>query len=57
MASKTQPRTPSTPDASSFDEELVPFADVLRKLVSTRPAHKVAAGPVKRNASKPPKKT
>ena len=46
----------NVPDAAGYDEERVPFDQVLRKLVSTKPAHKAAPGPVKRNASKPPKK-
>ena len=49
-----QPAQPSL-QPEEFDEERIPFDQVLRKLVSTKPAHKVAA-PVKRNAKKPPKK-
>jgi hypothetical protein len=41
---------------SGYEEERIPFDQVLRKLVSTKPAHKVAPAPVKRGAKKPPKK-
>lgn len=43
-----------TAQPSEFDEERIPFVDVLRKLVSTKPAHK--ATPVKRPATKAAKK-
>lgn len=39
----------------AYDEERIPFDQVLRKLVNTKPVHKTA-GPVKRNFKKPPKK-
>jgi hypothetical protein len=49
-------KAPAVPDPEAYDEERIPFAEVMRKLVSTKPVHKVAAGPAKRNAAKPPKK-
>lgn len=30
------------PDAASYDEERIPFDDVLRKLVNTQPMHKTS---------------
>ena len=38
------------------EQEPIPFNQVLRKLVNTKPANTTANGPVKRNASKPPKR-
>ena len=49
-------KTTSGMDAAADAEEHIPFDQVLRKLVSAPPAHKTAKGPVKRNASKPPRK-
>ena len=50
--SKTPP-----PANDEFDEQRVPFDQVLRKLVNAKPAHKAAAkGPAQRNAKRPPKK-
>ena len=43
------------PAPRDYDEERIPFDQVLRKLVHTKPARKVAA-PIRRNAAKPPKK-
>jgi hypothetical protein len=43
-------------EQADYSEERIPFDQVLRKLVSAKPVHKVAAGPAKRKPSKPPKK-
>ena len=51
---KTQQRHSVPPGA--YDEERMPFEQVLRKLVSAKPTHKTAAGSVKRNAKKSSKK-
>lgn len=53
-----QPSHPasSVPNAAAYEEDRVPFDQVLRKLMSAKPAHKAAPAPVKRNAKKLPKK-
>ena len=51
---KAQQRHSVPPGA--YDEERMPFEQVLRKLVSAKPTHKTAAGSVKRNAKNSPKK-
>lgn len=46
MASKIARQTsapPPPPDSSGYEEERIPFDQVLRKLVNAKPAHKVAA--------------
>jgi len=43
-------------DSSAYEEERIPFHQVLRKLVNTKPAHKVAQGPARHNRNKSPKK-
>lgn len=43
MTPKQPPRLAGVvPDATSYDEERVPFADVMRMLAHTKPPHKAA---------------
>lgn len=47
---------PSESPQEAYEEERVPFDQVLRKLVSAKPAHKAAPAPIKRGTKKPPRK-
>ena len=40
----------------AYDEERMPFEQVLRKLISAKPTHKTAVESIKRNAKNSPKK-
>ena len=55
-ASKQKNLGAASSSAGIYEEERIPFDQVLRKLVSTKPAHKVSSAPVKRSAKRLPKK-